>query len=488
MSVYDIDINTYEQDFTITEGNKEINGEVHTSFAIINEMLDLIPNKCFKDPTLKWLDPCAGRGYFCIILYKRLFEGLKNFYPDDKQRHNHIITNMIYMTEINSTFIPLLKQLFGEKSNVFNVDFLKIPENPQKWVRKYDMIIGNPPYNTSKMNIIQDGNWVEVEGKGCWGWFVQKAMHHLKGRGYLLFITPSIWMKYDNSMFEEILRYNIKYIKTFNNTESNKMFHGNGQTPTCYFLLQRLQHGGISFEEHHCGDPVTGRPPENHLIQNIKIYDKIHNKYIKFKPIRRFIMDTSFSLPLFGVSIIKKLLPFVEKVGSIKVKKTNMRPGYKGLVVGPKLCKDTPYPNIKTCILNGLQPQLVINFSNIRCQYYEKPKLVLAHKMYGFPFLDISGCFGISNRDNYVILNKNESEFIKLKQFLSTNFIITMFESTRYRMKYLERHIFDMLPDITKIEDFPEEITDKTLFDYFKLDKLERNYITNFHKKKYLSF
>ena len=41
------------------------------------------------------------------------------------------------MTEINSTFIPLLKQLFGEKSNVFNVDFLKITENPQKWVRKY---------------------------------------------------------------------------------------------------------------------------------------------------------------------------------------------------------------------------------------------------------------------------------------------------------------------------------------------------------------
>ena len=45
-----------------------------------------------------------------------------------------------------------------------------------------------------------------------------------------------------------------------------------------------------------------------------------------------------------------------------------------------------------------------------------------------------------------------------------------------------------MLPDITKIEDFPEEITDKTLFDYFKLDELERNYITTLHKKKYLSF
>ena len=482
MSVYDIDINTYEQDFTITEGNKEINGEVHTSFEIINEMLDLIPNKYFENPNLKWLDPCTGRGYFCIVLYKRLFEGLKNFYPDDKQRHNHIITNMIYMTEINSTFIPLLKQLFGEKSNVFNVDFLKVPENPQKWYRKYDMIIGNPPYNTSKMNIIQDGVNVEVEGKGCWGWFVKKAMHHLKGRGHLLFITPSIWMKYDNSMFEDMLRYNIKYIKTFNNTESNKMFHGNGQTPTCYFLLQNLRRGGYIFTEHHQG------PTRNHLIQNVKIYDKIHSKYVKFKPHISFPMDISFSLPLFGVSIIKKLLPFVAKVGCIKVKKTNMRPGYKGLVLGPTLNGITGYPNIKSCILNGLQPQLVINFSNIKCEYCGVPKLVLAHKMYGFPYPDLNGLFGISNRDNYVILNKTNEEFIKLKQFLSTNFIITMFESTRYRMKYLERHIFDMLPDITKIEDFPEEITDKTLFDYFKLDELERNYITNFHKKKYLSF
>ena len=36
MSVYDINIDTYLQDFTITEGNKEKNGEVHTDFKIIN--------------------------------------------------------------------------------------------------------------------------------------------------------------------------------------------------------------------------------------------------------------------------------------------------------------------------------------------------------------------------------------------------------------------------------------------------------------------
>ena len=108
--------------------------------------------------------------------------------------------------------------------------------------------------------------------------------------------------------------------------------------------------------------------------------------------------------------------------------------------------------------------------------------------MYGFPFLDLSGVFGISNRDNYVIYNKSKQDLMKLHQFLSTNFIITLFEATRYRMKYLERYIFELLPDITKLNDFPEDINDKSLCDYFKLNKMERNLINTFNKKKYLTF
>ena len=82
----------------------ETKTEVKTNKISIS---DLIPNKYFKDPTLKWLDPCAGRGYFCIILYKKLFQGLKEFYPDDKKRHNHITSYMLHMVELNSTFIPV---------------------------------------------------------------------------------------------------------------------------------------------------------------------------------------------------------------------------------------------------------------------------------------------------------------------------------------------------------------------------------------------
>jgi hypothetical protein len=441
MSVYDINIETYSQDFTITEGNKEKNGEVHTDFKIINDMLDLIPNKYFKNPTLRWLDPCAGRGYFCIVLYKKLFQGLKEFYPDDKKRHNHITSYMLHMVELNSIFIPLLKKLFGENCHIYNLDFLTFQKKS-----KYDMIIGNPPYNS--------------KGKAIWNTFTEKSLSVLKDKGFLTFITPSIWMKKDHKMYSKLLRYNIKYIYTLNNTETNKIFHGNAQTPTCYFLLKKIVNEDTS----------------------IKLFDKAHNKYITYKP------PPMTSIPLFTSTIINKLHKFVTKAGHIPVTKTNMRKGYKGLVLGPYSCEETPHPNITTCKLNGLQPQLVINFSNIQCHFHGVTKLVLAHKMYGFPFLDLSGVFGISNRDNYVIYNKSKQDLMKLHQFLSTNFIITLFEATRYRMKYLERYIFEMLPDITKLTDFPDDINDKSLCDYFKLDKMERNLINTFNKKKYLTF
>ena len=66
------------------------------------------------------------------------------------------------------------------------------------------------------------------------------------------------------------------------------------------------------------------------------------------------------------------------------------------------------YANIKTCKLGGannLSPQLEINYSNKAQAFSGKKKLVLAHKMYGFPYFDKKGEYGISNRDNYVIIN-----------------------------------------------------------------------------------
>jgi len=112
----------------------------------------------------------------------------------------------------------------------------------------------------------------------------------------------------------------------------------------------------------------------------------------------------------------------------------------------------------------------------------------LAHKMYGFPYLDISGTYGISNRDNYVVYNKSVSELKLLQKYLSTNFALYMFESTRYRMKYLEKYVFEFLPDITKMYEKIEDNTSLNIEKLFSFTSEEITTINNHTRKQYTFF
>ena len=117
--------------------------------------------------------------------------------------------------------------------------------------------------------------------------------------------------------------------------------------------------------------------------------------------------------------------------------------------------------------------------------FYGKKKIVMGHKMYGFPFIDYKGEYGISNRDNYVILSEDDETLERLCQFFSNKLALYLFESTRYRMKYLEKYIFQLLPDITKLSNVPDILTVDSLSDYFKLTDEERKSVKNLHKKEY---
>ena len=143
MSIFSINLETYKQNFDISGNNKKKYGEVHTTFKLIYEIFELIPIKYFKNPHLKWLDPGTGRGYFSMVLYKKLFKNLINAFPNEEKRHKHIINNMIWMVEYNIDFIPLLKSIFGEKSNIYNENYIHFND----FSYKFDFIIGNPPFN-----------------------------------------------------------------------------------------------------------------------------------------------------------------------------------------------------------------------------------------------------------------------------------------------------------------------------------------------------
>ena len=62
--------------------NKIRFGEVFTDISLVQDILDLIPQEKYLDPTLRWLDPAAGNGNFMKILSKKLMLSLTHAIPD----------------------------------------------------------------------------------------------------------------------------------------------------------------------------------------------------------------------------------------------------------------------------------------------------------------------------------------------------------------------------------------------------------------------
>ena len=451
MKVWDLNIFKMQQQISNSE-NKLLYGEVYTPYELIAEMIEMIPESLFKNPNLKWLDPGSGYGYFSIFLFHKLFISLVEAIPEPDLRRDHIIENMITMVEINEMHITVLKELFGEKCNIINMDFLEL-----NTVELYDIIIGNPPYNSNGKKKVPTNTELnkKADGSVIWPYFIRKSMALLKKDGYLCVIIPSIWMKPDKlKMYEYLTQYDIQKLKCLTNTETNKYFKGNAQTPTCYFLLNNSKNKG-----------------------SLNLYDKTINNYISFS------LYPGIPIPVFGASILNKLLKYTEIYGTLNVKKTNLPS--KEVLMSTNLSSTYYYSNIKTCILEKNKPKLALNYSDKPCPFHGKPKIILAHKMYGFPYIDIGGIYGISNRDNYVILERNLLDMVRITDFFSTKLALYLFECTRYRMKYLEKYIFELIPDITKIPNFPEYITDESAADFFGFSLEEKEGIQKLHKKTY---
>lgn len=172
------------------EIEKQQFGEVFTPITLVNEMLDKLPKEVWVNKDLKWFDPASGMGNFPIAVYLRLMETLKEVIVDDNERKNHILENMMYMSELNKKNVLICKEIFDINNeynlNIYNGDSLKLDTNKEWGIKYFDIIMGNPPYNK---NNIGTGNMI-------WHLFVEKSLEILlKKEGYLLFVHPSLWRK-----------------------------------------------------------------------------------------------------------------------------------------------------------------------------------------------------------------------------------------------------------------------------------------------------
>ena len=451
-------MNLEEQLFEVPQERRERYGEITTDFDLIDEMLDQLPVSLFQNPNLKWLDVGSGRGHFTKVLFNRLYLLLAPALPDPVERRTHILHDMLYMIELNDLHRPHLLSTFGEKANVITGDFLTYQPHCL-----YDVIIGNPPYNSHGVIKVPSNNERDKrdDGQTVWPLFVRHAVSLLAPGGYLNFITPSMWLRPDKAKTYDFMHtFTILRAKCMSSSETSKAFHGHAQTPTCIFTLRNI--------------PTTEGVGEERTIE---LYDRTHQSYVPYE------YFTGESLPLFGASIIKKLRPYVREYGHAAVYKTNLPP--RDVKLSPHQDKTTRYPNIKTCLLENSKPKLVIEYSNKKLKYRGVKKLVMAHKMYGFPYNDAEGVYGISSRDNYIMVIPNSTERKRWQDFLSTKFALFIFEAARYRMRYLEREAFMFIPDILAITGFPELITDECLARFFGLTSLEKDHVLNLHKKEY---
>jgi hypothetical protein len=414
--------------------DKDYYGEIYTPFNLIDEMFSSLPSHVFLDPSFVWLDPAAGPGYFSIVLFKRLFCSLKNVIPDDDERESHILNNMIYQVEINDKHLPSLEKYFP-RSNIIIGDFLKetLPFQPT-------IIVGNPPYNFNGAKKTPTNTILSksTEGKTIWYDFIRKSVSILSSReeGYFLMITPLLWLRWDRAKIHQLLfnskTVDVLKIKAYSNTETNSIFKGNAQTPTCYFSC--IISNNISRNAHE------------HLNNNtnpstvIELYDKVKRQYVPypvFKPVN--------SIPVSGASIMSKIV-ITHRVRNI--------PSMSNIVIKSStpprstvFTDHSEFVNIQTCLLDGLEPYLSFNYTTTCQKYKGVSKLVMAHKMYGFPYLDLSGEYGICTRDNYILVDT--PDILKFNYcLLSTPWTRFIFNSTRYRMKYLEKQAFEFIPDL----------------------------------------
>ena len=200
------------------ETEKKKFGEVFTPMKLVNEMLDKLPSKVWKNDKLKWFDPATGMGNFPIAVYMRLMETLKEKIPDDNKRKRHILENMIYMSELNKKNCYIVQQIFNMnkryKLNLYCGDTLKMDIKKVYGVDKFDIVMGNPPYNKELTKVGALPLYNEfIEG------FIDKCI-------YMIFIVPSRWFSGGKGLdkFREFMlgRKDIRFIKHFE--DATKIF------------------------------------------------------------------------------------------------------------------------------------------------------------------------------------------------------------------------------------------------------------------------
>lgn len=200
-------------------------GEVFTPMSFINnDMLGDLEeyyktkyNKnIFEDETLKWGDTTTGMGNFPIAIYYKLMDGLKKKISNEKDRKKHILEKMLFMAEYNKKNCFIVKQIFNMnnefKLNLYEGDSLQLDIQKEFGITKFDIVIGNPPYNE------------ELKSTGAKALYNKFVEYYIEKCNLLCFVMPSRWFSggkgLDSFRKNMLERTDIVYIKHYDDAST----------------------------------------------------------------------------------------------------------------------------------------------------------------------------------------------------------------------------------------------------------------------------
>lgn len=264
-------------------GDYDETGDYTTPENTVRNMVNMIPKELLN-PEAKFFDPACKDGLFLKIIYERLMGSKSELaaYPDEFNRHSHIIDEQLYGVAISKeSYNKTLELLYGKKNKddysqyrnihfggnkyidkIKQIDFSNgIDSKTVEWVKRYifidifnnqvwqndekkdrelrdmkfSVVIGNPPYSDNE----------ERGGTGGGNQLYPKFMYigMIVGE-YSCMIVPSGWMAMDR--MSGVKCDELKYLRENSNRISEiHDFHNSSDifegvtipTGVCYYLM-----------------------------------------------------------------------------------------------------------------------------------------------------------------------------------------------------------------------------------------------------------